>query len=72
MVLQPLYKDAPEKVMKHFDQLAEKAADDMDDSEKTYFYMFLGDVAKREPKVFSFNSVCSICGNITLMETLEH
>ncbi|XP_071845673.1 uncharacterized protein [Apostichopus japonicus] len=50
LVLQPLYKDAPEKVMKHFDQLAEKAADDMDDSEKTYFYMFLGDVAKREPK----------------------
>lgn len=50
LVLQPLYKDAPEKVMKHFDKLAEKAADDMEDSDKTYYYMFVGDVAKREPK----------------------
>lgn len=36
--------------MKYFDRLAEKAAVDMPDSEKSAFYMFIGEVAKRQPQ----------------------
>ncbi|KAJ8028862.1 hypothetical protein HOLleu_28108 [Holothuria leucospilota] len=50
LTLQSLYTKSPGDVMKYFDRLAEKAALDMPDSEKSAFYMFIGEVAKRQPQ----------------------
>lgn len=50
MVLKPLYHAAPEKISNNAKKIHE-SMEDMDDIEKTYLYLLLGEMAKKEPEV---------------------